>query len=179
LTDSQWSETIAKEPRNQLTDTERIDKLLKGFKKLNQIRRILKSHVESAQTLLDDYYKHKVKGKGHEQVLNAIMRLERQGNLVIDRSEQSLRDLLNFVFLNDSHTKINLANSLQVYVRVSIDEARRSTDIARSMRHLSWMTVCGTSYAVPGPANHCSLCFFQLCVLLLVSSFRLTELLLS
>ncbi|KAH7207877.1 ankyrin repeat-containing domain protein [Fusarium redolens] len=123
LTDSQWSEIIAKELRNQLTDTERIDKLLKGFKKLNQIRRILKSHVESAQTVLDDYYKHKVKGKGHEQVLNAIMRLERQGNLVIDRSEQSLRDLLNFV-----------------YVRVSIDEARRSTDIARSMRHLSWMT---------------------------------------
>ncbi|KAK2132196.1 hypothetical protein NOF04DRAFT_1271573 [Fusarium oxysporum II5] len=82
LADSEWNETLAKEPRNQLTDNERIDELLKGFKKLNRVKHILKNHIKSARTLLDDYYKHKIKGNSHNQVLNTIQQLEKQGNSI-------------------------------------------------------------------------------------------------
>jgi hypothetical protein len=101
LTSTIPNETGTKDPKQskkQLTDTERIEKLLTGLYNLSRIRDILQNHVKNTENLVFDYYRHTVKDKGHEKARSVILQLEARGNSTIDRSEQRLRDLLSFVF---------------------------------------------------------------------------------
>lgn len=88
-------------------------------------------------------------GMSHEKINGIINDFEKDIGGRIDRIDQTVRDILQFVRSPEiSTTELSQTYFAQEFTWASINEAHKSSSLGFSMKRLSWITVSSSAYGL-------------------------------